>query len=343
MRTPFEEKYMQAVELYETGEYELAYPVLKKSVHVYRGTPRQPDAELWLARCETALSSTNVSRWNTVMNIHTARVAQAESRYHLARTHPNRIPAMQAYVRDFPERDEARTFLVELGKAAISANDTLQAWDAWQKLIDYHPDAPQTQAIIDKLGALNIKLLCSPRPLPFTVHHEIQKGEILSTIARKHDTFVDSIKRINGLKSDIIRPGTRLKIDKSHYLLEIDISDHMLMLHRLWDNETNFVKRYSVGTGKNDNTPRGTFKIDLKQKEPTWYKTGSKPIPYGSKENLLGTRWMGIDCPGYGIHGTWEPDSVGIASSAGCIRLINEEVEELYDIVPLGTPVIIHD
>jgi LysM repeat protein len=343
MRTPFEEKYIQAVELYETGEYELAQPVLVKAVSVYRGSPQQPDAELWLARCETSVNPTNVSRWNTVMNIHTARHAQAEARYHLARMHPNTVPAMQAYVRDFPEREEARIFLVELGEAAITANDTLQAWDAWQKLIDYHPDAPQTQEIIDKLGALNIKLLCSPRPLPFTVHHEIQQGEYLSTIARKHDTFVDSIKRINGLKSDIIRPRARLKIDKSQYLLDIDISDHMLTLYRVWDNATNFVKRYSVGTGKNDNTPRGNFKLDLKQKEPTWYKTGSNPIPYGSKENLLGTRWMGIDCPGYGIHGTWEPDSVGTASSAGCIRLINEEVEELYDIVPLGTTVTIRD
>jgi hypothetical protein len=343
LRTPFSEKYTQAVELCEAGEYAMAQPVLIKAVDKYAGTPQQADAVLWLARCETGINATNISRWNTVMNMHTGRNAQAEARYHLARTHPNSTLAKQAYVRDFPEREESRTFLVELGNSAITQNDTMQAWSAWQKLIDYHPDAPQTQQIIDKLGALNIKLLCSPRPLPFTLHHEVKRGEILSTIARKYNTFVRSIKRINGLKSDIIRPGTRLKIDRSHYCIDITIPQHKLTLYRIWDNTTNFVKRYSVGTGKNDNTPRGDFKIDLKQVEPTWYKTGNKPIPYGSKENLLGTRWMGIDCPGFGLHGTWEPDTIGSASSAGCIRMHNEEVEELFDIVPLGTSVKIHD
>jgi len=343
LRTPFSEKYTQAIDLCQAGEYTLAQPVLINAVDTYAGTPQHPEAVLWLARCETGLSPTNVSRWSTVLNVHTGRNAQAEARYHLARTHPNSAPAKQAYVRDFPEREESRTFLVELGNSAISENDTMQAWNAWQKLADYHPDAPQTQLVIDKLGSLNVKLLCSPRPLPFTVHHEVKRGEILSTIARKHKTFVRSIKRINGLKSDIIRPGTRLKIDKSRYTIDVNIQKHHMTLYRIWENSTNFFKRYSVGTGKNDNTPRGNFKIDLKQVEPTWYKTGSSPIPYGSKENLLGTRWLGIDCPGFGLHGTWEPDTVGSASSAGCIRMLNAEVEELYDIVPLGTSVTIHD
>jgi lipoprotein-anchoring transpeptidase ErfK/SrfK len=343
MRTPFGEQYKNAVDLCQAGDYSLAQPVLRKAVVTYADTPQLSDAVLWLARCETGINSTNISRWNTVMNVHTGRQAQAEARYHLARNHPNSTLAKQAFVRDFPEREESRTFLLELGTSASNENDTMQAWAAWQKLIDYHPDAPQTQEVIAKLGVLNIKLLCSPRPLPFSLHHEVQRGEILSTIARKHKTFVRSIKRINGLKSDIIRPGTRLKIDKSKYAVNVSIPNHTLTLYRVWDGKTNFVKRYSVGTGKNDNTPRGSFKIDLKQVEPTWYKTGSKPIPYGSKENLLGTRWMGIDCPGFGLHGTWKSESIGSASSAGCIRMHNEEVEELYDIVPLGTTVTIHD
>ena len=106
---------------------------------------------------------------------------------------------------------------------------------------------------------------------------------------------------------------------------------------------TNFFKSYPVGTGKNDNTPRGDFIINLKQKEPIWYKDNSKPIPYGDPENALGTRWMAISSPGFGIHGTWEPDTVGKASSAGCVRMKNEDVEELYSLVKEGTVVHIHD
>jgi len=71
-------------------------------------------------------------------------------------------------------------------------------------------------------------------------------------------------------------------------------------------------------------------------------------IPYGDKENVLGTRWISLTATGqtpkvrgYGIHGTWEPDTVGKQASAGCVRLLNPDVEELFLIVPMGTPVTI--
>jgi len=46
---------------------------------------------------------------------------------------------------------------------------------------------------------------------------------------------------------------------------------------------------------------------------------------------------------GYGIHGTWEPETVGSAVSKGCIRMLNTDVEELFDIVPVGTAVTIEN
>ena len=52
---------------------------------------------------------------------------------------------------------------------------------------------------------------------------------------------------------------------------------------------------------------------------------------------------MAISSPGFGIHCTWEPDTVGKASSAGCVRMKNEDVEELYSLVKEGTVVHIHD
>jgi lipoprotein-anchoring transpeptidase ErfK/SrfK len=47
--------------------------------------------------------------------------------------------------------------------------------------------------------------------------------------------------------------------------------------------------------------------------------------------------------PRYGIHGTWETNSIGKQSSAGCIRLLNDDVAELFLLLPLGTSVTIHD
>ena len=75
---------------------------------------------------------------------------------------------------------------------------------------------------------------------------------------------------------------------------------------------------------------------------PSWSPPGREPLPYGHPENIIGTRWLGLraiegtdtSIKGYGIHGTIEPESVGTPSSAGCIRLRNEEVEELFDFIP---------
>jgi lipoprotein-anchoring transpeptidase ErfK/SrfK len=79
----------------------------------------------------------------------------------------------------------------------------------------------------------------------------------------------------------------------------------------------------------------GTFKIIGKKKEPSW-----NGFPFGHPENVLGTRWMRLtrisdnSNEGYGIHGTAAPESIGTASSLGCLRMRNNEVEELYDFLP---------
>ncbi len=102
---------------------------------------------------------------------------------------------------------------------------------------------------------------------------------------------------------------------------------------------------FPVAIGKGDETPLGTFTIVGKAKEPYYRK---KNIPGGDARNPLGSRWLGFDALGtdgrtYGIHGTNDPTSIGQAITSGCIRLLNEQVEWLYEYVPLGTVVHITD
>jgi lipoprotein-anchoring transpeptidase ErfK/SrfK len=62
--------------------------------------------------------------------------------------------------------------------------------------------------------------------------------------------------------------------------------------------------------------------------------------PMGPGEgNPIGTRWMGLDSPGIGIHGTYESASIGTATSHGCIRMYLKEAEDLFERVYVGTPV----
>jgi lipoprotein-anchoring transpeptidase ErfK/SrfK len=182
------------------------------------------------------------------------------------------------------------------------------------------------------------KALVSKEITPDSIVYTVQAGDTLYVLAKKNHTTVDFIKKINDLKSDNIYVKMKLKIHTAPFLIRIDKSKNTLVLYS--NNEA--VKKYSVATGKKNCTPTGEFKITDKLVHPTWFKTGAI-LPPGSPENALGTRWLGFDKPAYGIHGTIEPKSIGTQASEGCIRMLNEDVEELYSIVPVGTKVIIQD
>jgi lipoprotein-anchoring transpeptidase ErfK/SrfK len=116
---------------------------------------------------------------------------------------------------------------------------------------------------------------------------------------------------------------------------------------RLYD-ATRLVRTFRVATGQAIYpTPSGIWRIVDKQRDPWWYPPtydewakGLKPVPPGPS-NPLGTRWMGLDAPGVGIHGTDAPTSIGYSASHGCIRMQVPEAEWLFEHVRVGTTVII--
>ena len=120
--------------------------------------------------------------------------------------------------------------------------------------------------------------------------------------------------------------------------------------NRLYHYENGVLaKTYAVATGTPQYpTPKGNFQIVLKRFRPTWVnpdptgwgKTLPKSIPPGPS-NPLGTRAMNLNSPGIRIHGTTNIRSLGTAASHGCIRMAMPEVEELFEKVDSGTPVII--
>ncbi len=93
-------------------------------------------------------------------------------------------------------------------------------------------------------------------------------------------------------------------------------------------------------------TPLGTWHVVDMQRNPWWrppdspWAKGLKPIPPGPG-NPLGTRWMGLDAPGVGMHGTPDAASIGYSASHGCIRMYVPDAEWLFDQVHIGTPVFI--
>jgi lipoprotein-anchoring transpeptidase ErfK/SrfK len=186
------------------------------------------------------------------------------------------------------------------------------------------------------LGEVNVELILSPRPVPEKVEYTIQPGDSINALARKFGTTVEVIQKGNRVTGSVIRPGDRLRIFTGKFSIQVSKKDNSLVLMM----NDKFFKRYAVGTGEYGKTPVGSFTIRDRVPQPTWWKDG-KAIPYGDTNNVLGTYWLALDIPGYGIHGTWQPDTIGKQASAGCIRLVNAEIEELFTLLPVGTPVTI--
>lgn len=231
------------------------------------------------------------------------------------------------------------TKLVDAAGKLAAQGDLLKAKAAYQKIIEKSQSSETLQKAQDGLEAVNIQMLFSRVLTADSELYEVQKGDTLTRIAKKFNTTPDLIAKANGLKDNTIRTGARLKVTRAKYGIVVDKSQNILTLK----SNGEIVKTYRVSTGKNSSTPVGTFNITNKIIDPPWYPASGGMIPSGDPKNVLGSRWLGISKPGYGIHGTTQPESIGKSITDGCVRLKNPDVEELYSIVPEGTEVVIVD
>jgi lipoprotein-anchoring transpeptidase ErfK/SrfK len=107
--------------------------------------------------------------------------------------------------------------------------------------------------------------------------------------------------------------------------------------------------RYGIGVGREGFQWGGTQKITLKREWPDWVPPPEmiQRQPYlprwmaGGPGNPLGARAMNLGATVYRIHGTNAPETIGHAVSSGCFRLVNDDVIDLYNRVPVGTKVIV--
>ncbi len=238
-----------------------------------------------------------------------------------------------------PKSAEAMRLYDQASKLAKSRKP-VEAKMIYQELLEQHPDAENIVQIQQELHQLNMDLLFSKQQVPEkTLIHAVEPGDTLGKIARRYNTTVEFLKKSNDLKSDTIRVGQKLRVWKGNFNIFVDKSQNILILK---DGEE-MLKVYTVSTGENNSTPVGTFTITSLLENPVWFNSGVI-VPPESPQNVLGTRWLGFEeAPGYGIHGTIEPETIGRQVTAGCVRMLNDEVEELYSLIPRGTKVVIVD
>jgi len=147
------------------------------------------------------------------------------------------------------------------------------------------------------------------------------------------------------IKSDVAT-GQILILPRAHFLYHV--------------TQPGVARRYGVGVGRAGLEFTGTAEIAVKKEWPTWRPTDEmiarEPDTYskfvdndfvqpGGPDNPLGARALYLFQGGqdtfFRIHGTTAPESIGQSVSNGCIRMLNEHVQELYDRVPIGTVVTV--
>jgi lipoprotein-anchoring transpeptidase ErfK/SrfK len=222
--------------------------------------------------------------------------------------------------------------------------DDLRALTARQRQLAHALDLARTdaqrQVLRAELGPVNHALLLDPRAADGKTPYVVQPGDSLARIAKRNDITVELLRACNGMTRDTVRAGQTLQVPTGTVSLLVDKSDNVLTVLR----DGRFFREYRVATGRENRTPVGEFTITDRVEKPTWWRPAdNKPIPYGDPEHELGTHWLAWSIRGFGIHGTNKPESIGTQASLGCVRMLNEEVVQLFALAPSGTKVVVQD
>ncbi len=180
-------------------------------------------------------------------------------------------------------------------------------------------------------------------------YYKIQAGENLMTVAEKyffaaeHLMWANSSTTLNVAEGrNILLPSKRIvpmQDGKKKGYIVVNIPEFMVYIF----TETGKIRFFPIATGAPKTpTPTGVTKVIEKVKNPTWippeWAGGGDPVEAGP-ENPLGDRWVGLGFPGYGIHSTTSPNSIGLSASHGCMRMRPNDVHVFFDLVRVGMPV----
>ena len=236
----------------------------------------------------------------------------------------------------FPADPASARAAIELSRLYVNCQDYASARNVMANSINALPDGPARQQVVTELNNLNGELVFSNKMGPDSIEYKVRPGDNLAKIGNKFKITGNFIRRINYLNSDRLNIGDKLKVVQGPFNVVVEKSRFRLTVYL----GVQFVKEYRVGLGKENSTPEGEYIVQSKLIDPVWDPPGPEYAASRAPDNPLGPRWIGFDKQ-YGIHGTIHPDSIGKMESRGCVRMLNENVEEVYDLVVQGSKVIV--
>lgn len=185
----------------------------------------------------------------------------------------------------------------------------------------------------------------------------VHPGDNFAAIAQHFNvTYTGLVEANPGVNPQAPRPGTVLIVPSAYILPDVSRKGIVINLAELrlyyYPKHEKVVYTYPIGIGIRDWTvPLGAMKIIEKKKDPTWYVPDSvykelhakgfdvpHQIPPGP-DNPLGGYMLRLSQRTFLIHGVVDPTTVGRRSSSGCIRMYPEDIVQVFNMVPVGTPV----
>jgi len=208
------------------------------------------------------------------------------------------------------------------------------------------------------MADINQVVVFSPKRFaddPFGGTYSVQTGDLLRKIADKYDLTWEMLGRLNGLSDPRkLRAGATLKVLKGPFHAIVSKSNYTMDIYLGPPGQPGsmYITTYRVGLGADDSTPTGTWLVEAQKKikNPTYFSPrGEGIIDADDPKNPLGERWIGlvgidghaIGKASYGIHGTIEPDSIGKQASMGCIRMQNDDVMWVFDLLVEGKSTVV--
>lgn len=216
----------------------------------------------------------------------------------------------------------------------------------------YQKAAPSDQASIRaKLEEINKSLVFSSKVTPgdpLTESYTIASGDSIVKVTKKRDLAVDwrFIQHINNADPKTLRVGQKLKLVRGPFHAVVHKSDYRLDIFQGPPDDPSswlFIHSVKVGLGEGNSTPIGNFVIRKGSKlvNPHWVnpRTGQK-FDKDDPANPIGEHWLGLEgvgdsapLTGYGLHGTVDPASIGQQRSMGCVRMGNEDIALVYEML----------
>ncbi|MAH67380.1 MAG: hypothetical protein CMJ27_13565 [Phycisphaerae bacterium] len=182
---------------------------------------------------------------------------------------------------------------------------------------------------------------------PFVTTYKVRSGDSLDRIVRREKADVDKmfLARINNLSNpDAIRIGQELRLPTGTFDAVVDKSDYTITLFQRNEDGRTMLVSMPVGLGEFNATPTGLYRVRVNSKlvNPHWINPRTrKEYKANDPANPIGEHWIGLegiedanrDVDGYGIHGTIEPESIGRQRSMGCVRMLGDDVELVYEVL----------